>query len=140
MKKTTKTVADVNEYSAAKFLNFATKSGVALKVSTVKAMGEYPITFKGTGTGIVTSIIYSVLAKNYGDKVSTTDFASGFANLEKDTPVSRLMNKLLPAGYANYKTLKNRIIAEIRKGAIIAFSPAPDADGNKFFADIKSAK
>jgi len=137
-KETVKTGND-NSYPLS-FLNSSKLSGSALKVTTAKNNGEYPLTFKETGTGKVLGTIFSIVSKNPTDKILPERILEGFEIVEKDnfsTKYGKVFSSNLPKGYGNYKTLKTRILGEIKKGAIKFFIPVNTPES--FYNNIKKS-
>jgi hypothetical protein len=119
------------EYPSKTFLNYAEKSGIAVKVSTVKNSGIYPVTFASNGTGIVTSFIYTLATKENGEKVKPDSFIASLNAIEKEnfsSPIGKKLSGILPKDYANYKTLRNRLLGDIKRGAILGFVAKENTD------------
>lgn len=134
-------------------LNLNTKraglSGVALKVSTAKNSGMYPVLSAVTGTGIITRILLSIalkIEKKAVSKVATSaGISEAYNRIEADnfnTALGKLYGKeiaKLPKPYGNYKTLKNRLVGEIKNGAILGFTfkNPEDSEVSRIFASVK---
>jgi hypothetical protein len=125
IKKTTKknTTKKVNftEKDIKNYLDYTIKSGVALKSSTVKNKGNYPISSsKVNGTSLV---LRNALIELKKDKVSGKELINFLVSLENKTEIEYTKNISieLDKEYKNFRTLRNRLKKEVEKGLIKSF-------------------
>ena len=138
-----------NEYNTNLYTKKAKLSGVAIKTSTAKDAGIYPVLSTLTGTGIITRILLAsalkVSKKPVTGKVGSGEFMKAYDRIEENgfkNPLGVLYEKeikRLPKSYGNYKTLKNRIKSGISDGAILGFTfkSPEDAETVSLFAKVK---
>ena len=126
--KAKKNLTAVNEskYNAAVFIETAKKSGSALRTITAKNGGVYPVDYEGTkktGTPIVIAFLYRLAGGKKDGSVSADKISDLLSGFDFSSENGKKLNALLPKNYGNFNTLRSRILGEIRKGAILSFSP-----------------
>ena len=104
----------------------AKRSGIALRVITAKSAGVYPVDFSGTkkaGTPVIISFLYRENGGTEKGSLPAGIIGKALSSLDFSSPEGKKLSSLLPPGYANFKTLRSRILSEVNRGAIRSFSP-----------------
>lgn len=127
---------------------YASKSGVALKQSTVDAGGVYPVVSKDNGASVVTRLCLLTLTamgkiKSPNDKVDAKIFAETLSSASF-VPISGLVDKVLgnttdETKWKNFSILRSRLTKEVRSGNTIAFKVSEPIDGfaEKWMPEVK---
>jgi len=140
--------SNANAYPST-FAQTAKLSGSALKVITTRQQGIYPVQFHlKTGTSAVMSCLFLIACgmKAVADKLAPEAIVNAFGTLEanwsnKEGSIYKklvaISEKNTESKYENYKTLKTRILKEVKRGAITGFAPADMETAQKLLATVR---